>query len=322
MIKIDDIISIEIVDDQPSMDGWEDVDPSKAKAGHFIDPHGIEHEISLEDPHALGLANASLTDGVFQFDTALAKQILQNGVKRFEDLLFFNAAGHPGPMQSIPEAMENRDDASENWKHRLQDIHPELYEILKDTYGIILWQEQLAAIWQRLAGFTSPEAQEARKAVAKKWTHKLKPIGEKWLAGATPNIGAQNAKMLWDSMVSFGRYAFNKCLAKSTWLTDEATGQIMSVEDWYNLSQRDKGASLPRLRSVVNGHVVMDHCVAIHYTDVQEVHEVIFDNGQIERVTMNHKFLCADGLYHEVREIIDQGLEVVEALPSRSEIFA
>lgn len=190
--------------------GWEDIDPTQDRAGHYFDGDGNKKYISLNDPHALALANDQKTDGVFQFDTDLAKSILANGVRNFNDLLFFNAAGHPGPMAAIPEAVANRDDTAGLWKKRLANIHPELLDILKDTYGIILWQEQLAAIWQRLAGFTSPEAQEARKAVAKKWTHKLKPIGEKWLAGAAPNIGLENAKTLWESMVSFGRYAFNR----------------------------------------------------------------------------------------------------------------
>ncbi len=231
---------------------------------------------------------------------------MANGVTSFDDLLFFNAAGHPGPMASIPEAMKNRDDSRNTWKRRLSEISPILTEILSDTYGIILWQEQLAAIWQRLGGFTSPEAQDARKAVAKKLTHKLKPIGEKWIIGATPNIGRANAEKLWESMVSFGRYAFNKCLDKDTLLTDAITGQTATVE-WWRGSDR-----LPSLPSYVNDELVIDECIAIHDTDVQEVFEITFDNGSVETVTMGHRFLCYDNEYHTVREIIDGGLDVAE----------
>lgn len=191
------------------LEGWDYIKPLQRIAGYY-EIEGKRHYISLDDQHALHLAHKQHTDGVFQFDTDLAKQILENGVTRFEDLLFYNAAGHPGPMASIPEAIKNRDDAKGTWRRRLHEIHPILAEILHDTYGIILWQEQLAAIWQRLGGFTSPEAQEARKAVAKKHTHKLKDIGKKWIDGSTPNIGRENAESLWSSMVSFGRYAFNK----------------------------------------------------------------------------------------------------------------
>lgn len=212
---------------------------------------------------------------------------------------------------SIPEAVKNRNDKTKAWVKKLHNIHPILADILKDTYGIILWQEQLAAIWQRLGGFTSPEAQEARKAVAKKHTHKLKDIGKKWLAGATPNIGKDNAEVLWESMVSFGRYAFNKCLCASTPLMDERTGVSKTVEEWYALGQ------FPEMYSFNDDKVFIDKCVDIHYSGEQEVFEVVFDNGQIECVTLNHKFLCEDGEFYELREIIDKGLDVTEAKFSR-----
>lgn len=209
---------------------------------------------------------------------------------------------------SIPEAVKNRDDKSKSWIKKLQDIHPVLAEILSDTYGIILWQEQLAAIWQRLAGFTSPEAQEARKAVAKKHTHKLNGIGKKWIAGATPNIGKKNAEELWNSMVSFGRYAFNKCLSYNTPLQNCMTGEIKTVKEWY-----DCGAEFNMLSyDPFSDEVFVDTCVNIHYNGMQEVFEVEFDNGQKETVTLGHRFLCADGEFHTVEEIIEQKLEVME----------
>ncbi len=65
-------------------------------------------------------------------------------------------------------------------------------------------------MWMSLAGFTKPEAESARKAVAKKWEDKLKHIEEKWNEGATRTIGLRLAKEWWEKMVTFGRYAFNK----------------------------------------------------------------------------------------------------------------
>lgn len=195
-----------------NMDGWDDIDPSQNRAGHFFDRHGNKRYIELNDEYVLKLANAQKTDGVFQFDTDLAKSILKNGVRNFEDLMLFNAMGHPGPMASIPEAVANRDDHRGVWKNKL---HPDIYEVLKDTYGVIVYQEQLQAIWQMVAGFTAPEAQEARKAVAKKWTHKLKPIREKWMKGAARVLGEREAEQWWAKMETFGRYAFNRSHAVS-----------------------------------------------------------------------------------------------------------
>lgn len=97
----EDIKGIIMDESSPIMSGWDDIDPSRGRAGHFFDKDGNKHYIDLNDQHALALANDLKTDGIFQFDTELAKQILSNGVKRFDDLLLFNAMGHPGPMQCV-----------------------------------------------------------------------------------------------------------------------------------------------------------------------------------------------------------------------------
>ena len=195
-----------------NMSGWDAINPDSGIAGWYVDGEGKKCDILLNDPHVLKLANEQKTDGIFQFDTDLAKSILANGVRNFEDLMLFNAMGHPGPMASIPEAVANRDDESSSWRKKL---HPEILEVLKDTYGVIVYQEQLQAIWQRVAGFTAPEAQEARKAVAKKWTHMLKPIQTKWIEGAARILGERQAEEWWTKMETFGRYAFNKSHAVS-----------------------------------------------------------------------------------------------------------
>lgn len=189
-----------------NMSGWDDINPDENKAGHYFEK-GEKKYIELNDSEVLRLANEAKTDAIFQFDTELAKSILANGVRSFEDLMLFNAMGHPGPMASIPEAVKNRDDKKKSW---VKFLDPEIYEILKDTHGVIVYQEQLQAMWQTIAGFTAPEAQEARKAVAKKWVHKLKPIQQKWLDGASKKLTPEAAVEWWEKMETFGRYAFNR----------------------------------------------------------------------------------------------------------------
>lgn len=286
-----------------NMEGLDYNDPSKGHAGWYIDGEGKKCYININDEHALRLANEQKTDGIFQFDTDLAKSILNNGVRNFEDLMLFNAMGHPGPMASIPEAVQNRDDHRGSWKKKL---HPAILEVLKDNYGVIVYQEQLQTIWQNVAGFTAPEAQEARKAVAKKWTHKLKPIKDKWIEGASRTLGPREAEEWWSKMETFGRYAFNRCLGKNTVLEDSKTGKRRTVQEWHH-----NGESFTML-SYDGENIVHDECVAIHENPPQEVFLITFDNGHTEMVTMNHKFLCKDGQYHEVREIIDKELDVAE----------
>lgn len=209
---------------------------------------------------------------------------------------------------SIPDVIKNRDDKSGKWREELRSLSEDMYKILEDTHGKIVYQEQLANIWQLVGGFTATEAQEARKAVAKKWVEKLKPIKQKWMIGASAKLGKEKATEWWDDMESFGRYAFNKCLSKDTLLTCQKTHITKSVEEWY------KSSTLPSLLSY-DDEMVIDDCVCIHDTGIQEVFKVIFDNGQSEAITIGHKFLCVDGNYHELREIIDEGLEIIEIMP-------
>ena len=294
------------------LQGWDTIDPEADIAGWYEKLNvntgeWIRYDIPLNDYDALHLADQQKTDAVFQFDTDLAKRILSNGVQNFGDLMLFNAMGHPGPMDSIPEAVANRANPDGEWRKRLADIHPGLLEILESTYGVICFQEQLAAVWQLMANFTSPEAQDARKAVAKKWTHLLKPIEAKWMAGASKTMGHAGAAEWWSKMVSFGRYAFNKCLDGGTYLTDVDNGDTFTVAEWC-----DK--QTPFMLSAWDGSkVVSDICVAIHRNQPQEVFEIEFDNGQVERLTAHHRLLCVDGEYHTVAEIYEKGLEVSDS---------
>jgi len=288
-----------------NLEGWETIDPENDQAGWYI-RDGKRYKIRLNDSEVLRLANQQSTDAVFQFDTELAKRNLGHGVRNFEDLMWLNAMGHPGPMDSIPEAMANRDDESGSWRQKLKQQDDELLAVLGDTYGTIVYQEQLQTLWQRIAGFTAPEAQEARKAVAKKWKHLLKPIQAKWVEGASRRLGQKLAEEWWDKMETFGRYAFNRCLDQVTYLRDTTTGVVRTVADWHDCGET------PTTLAAWNGNEpVDDRCVAIHENEPQETFEVEFDDGTIERLTAGHRLLCCDGEYHTVAEIYDRGLDVL-----------
>lgn len=198
-----------------ALSGLADINPKEGRAGSYI-LNGERVAIPLNDPKALQIANDRKTDAIFQFDTELAKRILSNGVKTFYDLMILNALGHPGPMACIPEYIARRDDPDATW--RVID-DPRITAILGETMNVIVYQEQLANMWMILGGFTAPEAQAARKAVAKKWRDKLKPIEGKWIEGATPVMGREKAIEWWAKMVDFGRYAFNKSHSAAYCLT-------------------------------------------------------------------------------------------------------
>ena len=197
------------------LSGLDEINPEENCCGKFYTSDGEEHIIKYDDAATFSLFNNQMTDTIFQFDTPLAKRILSDasvgtGVNNHEILTLLNAMGHPGPMQSIPDALKNRDDVTQSWRERLRKIHPIMEEVLSTTLGVCVYQEQLTALWQRLAGFSATEAQLARKDIAKKRVDKLKKIKEKWIAGASKTLGEKFATEYWDVLETFGRYAFNR----------------------------------------------------------------------------------------------------------------
>lgn len=164
-------------------------------------------KVPLDDKDTLALAASLKTDSTFQFDTDLAKSIiLRGGVKSFNDLMVYTSLGRPGPLPLVDEYVKRRDDPRQAW--RVQ-THPKLVELLDSTFGVICYQEQLQQVWVDVCGFTYAEAEEARKIIAKKWQDKLPALGQKVVKGAVRLLGGKKAEELWQSMVTFGRYAFN-----------------------------------------------------------------------------------------------------------------
>ncbi len=188
---------------------WSSMDPLAIpmRLGYEILKDGTKNDIIFDDA-TLKMTNELRTDSAFQIESQIQKGIIRDGkIRSFWDLVVYNALGRPGPMDCIPEYIKQRDDPSEGWK---QNEDSRVIKILPDTYGVICYQEQLQAMWQSLAGFTVPEAEDARKIISKKWVDKLPKVEAKWKAGASKTIGEDATNEWWNKMVSFGRYAFNK----------------------------------------------------------------------------------------------------------------
>jgi DNA polymerase-3 subunit alpha len=197
----------QLIKDNKGVDiDWSDMDPEADRAGWETLSDGSRHAISFKDPLAIKMAHERKVETVFQFETDLAKSILQKGgVKEFYDLVIYSSLGRPGPLPLVDDYVAKRDG---NKPETEKD--PRIKEILKDTYGIIVFQEQLSRFFAEICGFTIPEAEAARKAVAKKWADKLAKVKDKMVAGATKTIGHQKAVEWWGKIESFARYCFNR----------------------------------------------------------------------------------------------------------------
>jgi DNA polymerase III subunit alpha len=163
--------------------------------------------IPLSDPEVFALFSEGKTNGIFQFESGGMKAELRRlKPERFEDLIALNALYRPGPMDMIPDFIKRKQGLIE-----VQYPHPVLEEILKETYGVIVYQEQVMQIASKMAGFSLGEADILRKAMGKKLASVMTSMRDKFIEGARKNkISEKSAIQVFDLMEQFAQYGFNK----------------------------------------------------------------------------------------------------------------
>jgi DNA polymerase-3 subunit alpha len=167
------------------------------------------HEIPLDDPAAFALFSRGATSGIFQFESRGMREILRRYLpSRLEDLIALNALYRPGPIQG---GMIDDFIARKHGHKKVTYDLPELKEILEETYGVIVYQEQVMQIANLLAGFSLGEADLLRRAMGKKKPKEMAAQREKFIAGCRQrNIGEKKATRLFNLMAQFAGYGFNK----------------------------------------------------------------------------------------------------------------
>jgi DNA polymerase-3 subunit alpha len=165
--------------------------------------------IPLDDPATFALFQAGTTDGVFQFESPGMKDLIRNyKPEMFRDLIALNALYRPGPLNS---GMTAEFVKRKNHPDQISYELPELEPILKETRGIIVYQEQVMKIATELAGFTLAEADILRKAMGKKVTSIMKAQKQRFIQGAKKKgISSTQANKLFEQIRHFAEYGFNK----------------------------------------------------------------------------------------------------------------
>ena len=175
------------------------------RRGETIDLDAVD----LEDPEVYRMLRAGRTVGVFQFESPLATDMLR-GMRcdRFDDLVASNALMRPGPLDAgMHRVYQRRKKGEEAVSYAL----PELETILKPTYGVITYQEQVMRIAQQLAGISLAEADVLRKAVGKKDADLIrKELGKFIEKAVARGYGRRIIEDLAGQIETFGRYGFNK----------------------------------------------------------------------------------------------------------------
>ncbi|MSS73427.1 MAG: DNA polymerase III subunit alpha [Candidatus Latescibacteria bacterium] len=166
----------------------------------------LEH-LPLDDKATYDLFSKGDTTGVFQFESGGMREYLQKlQPDRLEDLIAMNALYRPGPMQYIEQYI-----ARKHGKEPVTYDHPLLESILKETYGVITYQEQVMRVARDLAGFTMGQADILRKAMGKKIASLLAEQETLFLKGAKERqISNDVARKIFQDMAVFAGYGFNK----------------------------------------------------------------------------------------------------------------
>ena len=175
----------------------------KIRIGIEIDPETIP----LDDLKTLELFQEGSTVGIFQFESAgMQKYLKELKPTDIEDLIAMNALYRPGPMDYIPEFVER--------KHGRKEVtypHESLEEILKPTYGIMVYQEQIMQTAQIIAGFSLGAADILRRAMGKKKMEVMEQQKVLFIEGASKNnIEEKKAAEIFDIMKEFAKYGFNR----------------------------------------------------------------------------------------------------------------
>ena len=164
-------------------------------------------DINFEDQKVFDLLSSGNTVGLFQIESAgMREALIQMKPNHLEDIIALVALYRPGPMANIPTYNDCK-----NGKQRPDYLHPLLEEILKPTYGVIIYQEQVMQIAQKLSGFTAGEADILRKAMGKKKRAELEKQKQKFIEGAVKNgISKEVAASIFLKIEPFAEYGFNK----------------------------------------------------------------------------------------------------------------
>lgn len=164
-------------------------------------------KIPLDDKETFKLLQKAETTSVFQLESEGMKRYLKElKPTEIEDIIAMIALYRPGPMQFIPDYI-----AGKHKKKKITYLHPKLESILKETYGVCIYQEQVMRIAQDFAGFSLSEADVLRKAVGKKIRSLLMDQKEKFIQGCKNNkIREDIAQKIWHWFEPFARYSFNR----------------------------------------------------------------------------------------------------------------
>jgi DNA polymerase III subunit alpha len=217
-------------------------------AVRLVKRKGIEVDLAhlpLDDQKTYEMLSRGETVGVFQVESAgMRKALIGMKPDRIEDIIALVALYRPGPMENIPTY-----NARKNGEEEIASIHPRIDHLLKETQGVIVYQEQVMQIAQVLSGYTLGEADLLRRAMGKKIRAEMDQQRERFVDGAVERgVAKPQANMIFDLLAKFADYGFNKSHAAAYAIVSYQTAfmkahypvEFLAASMTYDMANTDK----------------------------------------------------------------------------------
>lgn len=255
-------------------------------------PHVNIHQLPMDDSKTFDLLKKCHTTAVFQLESRGMKELIKRlQPDHFEEIIALVALFRPGPLQSgMVDDFINR----KHGRAKVEYLHPKIEHILKPTYGVILYQEQVMQIAQVLSGYTLGEADLLRRAMGKKKPEEMAKQRNIFTQGAVQNgVEEKTATYIFDLVEKFSGYGFNKSHSaayallsyQTAWLKAHYPSQFMAAVLSSDMNHTDKVVNMieecRRCKIKIISPTIHD---SEYYFTVNDKNEIIYGLGAIKGV--------------------------------------